>query len=248
MPDVSLALSALLRADFITALKNWRALFAPLIMAVLLLESTRSAQAGRSFGGHAGVVATVTVYGLMGTSILGYPLLMGRDRETGVLRRLRVTPAPGWAIIASRLAAQAVAGLVLALVIVVVGTRIDAISPSAAQYGLILAFSLLGTAVFLAIGQALVGLISSATTLNAAGRGLFVVLAALALLGQGGALGGAWAEIAPYTPVGAIMTLYARVLDVAAWSTRDTESLLACAAYIAAGAVIGIRWFRWEAR
>jgi hypothetical protein len=34
----------------------------------------------------------VTVYALIATSILGYALTMGRDREAGVLGRLRVTP------------------------------------------------------------------------------------------------------------------------------------------------------------
>lgn len=54
-------------------------------------------------------------------------------------------------------------------------------------------------------------------------RALFVVLAVLGLAGQSGELGGVWAAIAPWTPLGAIMTLYARVLDLAAWSARDTS-------------------------
>lgn len=248
MPDLPLVMSSLLRADLIAAVKNRRSLLAPVLMALLLLVSTRSQQAGQRFGGHAAVVGMVTVYALMSTSILGYALIMGRDREAGVLRRLRVTPAPGWAIITSRMTAQAIAGLLLALVIVIIGGRIDSLSLSVAQYGLVLAFSALGIAVFLSIGQALVGLIRSADTVNAAGRAVFVVLAILGLAGQSGELGGAWAAIAPWTPLGAIMTLYARVLDLAAWSARDTESLLACAGYIVIFAAPGIRWFRWETR
>lgn len=111
-----------------------------------------------------------------------------------------------------------------------------------------LAFSLLGIAVFLSIGQALVGLIRSAAAVNAAGRAVFVVLTILGLLGEAGAPGGAWATMAPWTPLGTIMTLYTRVLDPAAWSASDTESALACAAYIVILAAAGIRWFRWEAR
>jgi ABC-2 type transport system permease protein len=44
------------------------------------------------------------------------------------------------------------------------------------------------------------------------------------------------------------MTLFAGVLNLAAWSTRDWQSLAACAGYIAAFAVIGVRWFRWDAK
>ena len=61
------------------------------------------------------------------------------------------------------------------------------------------------------------------------------------LLGEAGALGGTWATIAPGTPLGAIMTLYARVLDPATWSSSDTESALACAAR-GAGAGGGPPW------
>lgn len=44
------------------------------------------------------------------------------------------------------------------------------------------------------------------------------------------------------------MTLYARILDLAAWSARHTEPLLACAGYVVIFAAPGIRWFRWKAR
>lgn len=67
-------------------------------------------------------------------------------------------------------------------------------------------------------------------------------------LGPIGALGGAWGTIAPWTPLGAVMTLHARVLAPAAWNIRDTESLLACAGYIVIHSTLGIRFFRWEAR
>jgi ABC-2 type transport system permease protein len=247
MTDLPLTLSCLLRADLTVAAKNARTLIIGGVMGLLVIMSTRSGQA-HQIGGHVYAVGVATAVTLMTTAILGYAMSMGRDRESGVLRRLQVTPAPGWAIIASRMAAQAVSALVLALVIVVIGSRIDSLSLSAAQYALVLAFSLLGIAVFLSIGQALVGLIRSAAAVNAAGRAVFVVLTILGLLGEAGARGGAWATIAPSTPLGAIMTLYARVLDPAAWSSSDTESALACAGYIVILAAVGIRWFRWEAR
>lgn len=248
MTDLSLTLSSLLRADLTTAMKNARTLIIGAVMGLLVIVSTRSEQDAHHLGGPAYAVGVATAVTLMTTAILGYAMSMGRDRESGVLRRLQVTPAPGWAIIASRMVAQASSALVLALAIVVIGSRIDSLSLSAAQYALVLAFSLLGIAVFLSIGQALVGLIRSAGAVNAAGRAVFVVLTVLGLLGEAGALGGTWAAIAPCTPLGAIMTLYERVLDPAAWSSRDTVSMLTSAGYIVILATAGIRWFRWEAR
>lgn len=187
MTDLSLTLSSLLRADLTTAMKNARTLIIGAVMGLLVIVSTRSEQDAHQLGGHAYAVGVATAVTLMTTAILGYAMSMGRDRESSVLRRLQVTPAPGWAIIASRMVAQASSALML-------------------------------------------------------------VLTVLGLLGEAGALGGTWAAIAPCAPLGAIMTLYARVLDPAAWSSRDTVSMLTSAGYIVILAAAGIRWFRWEAR
>src|SRR5262249_27060161 len=122
------------------------------------------------------------------------------------------------------------------------------ISPSAGQYVLVLLVSILAGGVFLSLAQALVGLVKSADTVQAMARVLFAVLIVLGLLGQSGTLGSFWSSIARWAPVGAVMTLFAGVLDLHAWSTRDTLSVLACLAYIVVFAGIGIRWFQWDAR
>lgn len=54
--------------------------------------------------------------------------------------------------------------------------------------------SLLGGAVFLGIGQALVGLIGSAEAVDSAGRLLYICLVFLGLLGLEGTLGQAFHE------------------------------------------------------
>jgi hypothetical protein len=100
MTDLPLTLSCLLRADLTVAAKNARTLIIGGVMGLLVIVSTRSVQA-HQFGGHAYAVGVATAVTLMTTAILGYAMSMGRDRESGVLRRLQITPAPGWAIIAS---------------------------------------------------------------------------------------------------------------------------------------------------
>ena len=44
------------------------------------------------------------------------------------------------------------------------------------------------------------------------------------------------------------MTLFAGVLNLHAWDSRDTLSVLVCLGYIIVFAGIGIRWFQWDAR
>jgi len=247
-PPVPLILTSLLRADFVVFLKNRRVLLVSALLPVFLLVTTNSSKAVQHFGGAVFIIGLAIAYGLAATSIMGYALTVARDRELGVFQRLRVTPAPTWTIMASRLGMQVIANLVIALVVVIIGTRMHHLSPSAGQYALVLLVSILGGAVFLSIGQALVGLVKSADTINAVARIIFIALVILASLGQSGALGSVWESISRWTPMGLVMTLFAGVLDLSAWYGRDTLALVVSVAYIAVFAGIGIRWFQWDAR
>lgn len=247
-PSLQLIFVSLLRADFQVFLKHRRALIVSLLLPIFLLISTNANRATQKFGGAAFIVGLAIAYGLAATSIVGYALTVARDREKGVFQRLRVTPAPTWTIMTSRLGMQAVANLILSLVVVILGTRMHHLSPSIGQYVLVLMVAELGGAVFLSIAQAMVGLVRSADTVQAIARVLLAVLILLGSLGQSGALGSAWGDIARWSPVGVVMTLFAGVLNLHAWNGRDTLALVASCGYVLVCAGIGIRWFRWEPR
>jgi ABC-2 type transport system permease protein len=247
-PTLQLVLASLLRADFLVLLRNRRALFLSIILPIFILFTTNSSKATHNFGGARFIIGLAIAYGLVSASILGYALNVARDRDQGVFQRLRVTPAPTWTIMTSRLAMQCLANLILTLVVVIVGTRLHHVSLSPGSYGLVVLVSVLGGAVFLSIGQALVGLVKSADSVNAAGRILVIGLILLGTFGQSGALGPTWESIAHWSPVGAVMTLFAAVLNLSAWDAHDSLTLLACGGYIVVFAAIGIRWFQWDAR
>ena len=247
-PSLRLVFTSLLRADFLVFLKHRRALIISMVLPVFVLISTSGNKATRKFGGAEFVIGLAISYGLLSTAMIGYALTVARDREKGVFQRLRVTPAPTWTIMASRLTMQVVANLIIAIGVVIIGSPIHHISPSAGQYALVLLVSILAGAVFLSLAQALVGLVKSADTIQAVARVLFAVLILLGILGQSGALGSFWSSVARWTPVGAVMTLFAGVLNLHAWYSRDTLSLLACFGYIVVFAGVGIRWFQWDAR
>lgn len=245
---LQLVLTSLLRADFLVLLKNRRALLLSIVLPIFILLTTNSSEATHNFGGALFVVGLAIAYGLVSASILGYALTVARDRDQGVFQRLRVTPAPTWTIITSRLAMQCLANLILTVAVVIVGTRLHHVSLSAGSYGLVLLVSILGGAVFLSIGQALVGLVRTADSVNAAGRILVIGLILLGTFGQSGTLGPTWESIAHWSPVGAVMTLFAAVLNLSIWDTHDWLTLLACGGYVVVFAAVGIRWFKWDAR
>ena len=95
--------------------------------------STSGNKATDNFGGAVYIIGLAIAYGLTATSLMGYALTVARDREKGVFQRLRVTPAPTWTIMSSRLAMQSIANLIIALVVVIIGTRIHHISPRPAS-------------------------------------------------------------------------------------------------------------------
>ncbi|MGO9658046.1 MAG: ABC transporter permease [Acidimicrobiales bacterium] len=247
-PRLQLIVKSLARADGTALVKNPRRLLLSFLLPVLVLIVTNSSQSTQHLGGALYIIGLSLAYGLVSTSVLGYSLSVARDRENGVFQRLRVTPAPTWTIMTSRLGVQVLANLVMALVVLIVGSQMHHVSLSASKYALVLAISVLGGAVFLAIGQALVGLVKSADTVNAAGRILMIVLILLGLFGQSGALGGTWESVSRWSPVGVVMNLYAGVLDLGSWGSRDWLCLVACGGYIAACGAVGVHWFKWEAR
>jgi ABC-2 type transport system permease protein len=247
-PSLGTMLAALLRADLVVLTKNKMRLLLSLLLPIIILSTTNSSKATRSFGGAAFVLGLAITSGIAGTSIMGYAPMAARDRENGVFQRLRVSPAPTWVVMASRLSVQMASNFVIALVVLVLGDDIHHLSLSAEAYVLVLLVSVLGSAVFLAVAQALVGLVKSADTVQAFGRLLYIGLVMLGLFGATGELGGFWDTVSRWTPVGALMKVFAGVVGLGSFGLQAWLSLLACGGYALALTTLGIYWFRFDSQ
>jgi len=245
---MGLIIGSLLRADFTVLMRSTRTMLLNVLVPILYLVIT-NLQLGNGGITHMtaefsiGLASTV---GLVASSLNGYSTAIAQDRDAGVFQRLRVTPAPTWAIMGSRLLVQIIVNLVMTVVVIVVGSILHNTVFSLGAYLLVLCASILGGAMFLAIAQAIVALITSAAVVNAVGRVLFILFLLLGLLGSTGILGDAVEAISDWSPVGALINLYTGVLDLGNWNWTNTVGLIAAAGYTIVGAFIGIRWFRWE--
>ena len=247
-PRLQGILAALLQADGQALIKNRRSFLMGLLVPLALLVMASLQQRQQRLGNTFIIVGVSLAIGLLSTSIMGYALQIARDRDAGIFQRLRVTPAPSWAIMGSRLAVQLVANLVIAVVVVAAGVILDHVSMTVGQVVLMLVIAVLASAVFLSIGQALVGLLKSAETVNSTGRAVFLGLVLLyALLGMKETLGSAGASLSRWSPVGTVMTLFGAAADIHAWDARDSLALLVSLAYAVVFAAVGIRWFQWDA-
>jgi len=242
------ALRALLVADAIVLLRNLRVLVVSLVVPLFLLVVIDRSGGQLGAADFYGAVAMVLTIGLMTTALSGYAASLARDREHGVFQRLRVTPAPSWTIMASRLLVQVAANLVTILVVLAAAAGLRRLTLGAGDYLMLVLVAMLGGVMFLAIAQALVGLLKSAATVNAAASMLLVVLLLAGLLGPVGVLGEAFRPTAQWTPVGVLVAIFDGTAHHKAWDAAAWLRLGACLGYIAVGALIGIRWFRWDAR
>src|SRR5438477_4214170 len=247
-PTLSGILRALLEADFTVQLRNGRALTLTFLLPLVLLYGLSAGKRRAQLGGPIVDVALALTLGIASIAILGYTASVARDRELGVFQRLRVTPAPTWTIMISRLAVQILSMLAMAVVVLVAAAVVEKVTLDPAAYLLTLTIVVFSSAVFLAVGQAVVGLIKSADTVNAVGRLSFLPLVALGLFGHSDIFGTTFSTISRWSPGGAVATLHSGAMNPAAWTADTWWALLASVLYSVLFAGVGIRWFQWSTR
>jgi ABC-2 type transport system permease protein len=192
------------------------------------------------------VLASCIAVGLIGVGLLTYPGLVARDRERGVFQRLRSTPIPAWTIMFSRLFVQLFAIWIMLIPILLFGRFVYNIQLSTAGLIMTVIMSIVAGSVFLALGQALVGLISASDTVNSTSRLLALPLVFVGALGGLGWFGDLIKTIVDWSPFGVTRTLLQFAVAQTAWTANLSLMLFLTIAYTAVFAVIGIRWFKWS--
>jgi ABC-2 type transport system permease protein len=240
-------LKALLQADF-NAFKTRASLIISVALPVFLLFVWNNKSTLAAYGGPLFVIAIVISTGMLSLSIMGYSVATARDRDKGVFQRLRVTPAPTWTIMLSRIVIQQIANVAISIVVLIVGSRLYHVSLVPVDYVLVLLISILGGAVFLSIGQAIVGLVKSADSISSIGRFVYIAFLIFGLVGLSGGLGKTVEAIAKWTPYGTVITVFEGIPHVGTWGTHNTLALLTCFGYIVVFGFIGVKWFKWESR
>ena len=130
-PALTEIFRALLEADFTVQLRNNRALLLSFALPLVLLYGLFAGKRGLALGDPQLRVASALTLGMASIAILGYSMTVARDREKGVFQRLRVTPAPTWTIMTSRLLVQVAAILAMALVLLVAADLFEGVSLTA---------------------------------------------------------------------------------------------------------------------
>ena len=245
LPSMGTVFSSLLRADLTTQWRNRRSSLMVVLIPVIILISWKGLI--EKFGGAFALSNCITV-GLTAIGLLGYANSVARDRDKGIFQRLRVAPASNWAIMASRLTVQLIMIAIMTIVTFVVGYKVDNITLPFSSYILGFFVAMVGGAVYLSLGQVIVGLIKNPETVNATTRLVYIAFIMIGMFAEFGALGKEIGKITKYSPYGAVKTIVSGGLTPTLWTTDTTTALLMTLAYTAVFTFLGVRWFRWSTR
>lgn len=243
IPKTSAVFSSLLRADFTTQWRNRRSFVLLLLVPVIILLSWKGVI--DKFGGAFALSSCITI-GLVATGLMGYSNSIARDRDKGVFQRLRVAPMPSWCIMASRLLVQLAMILLLTAIVLIAGKKLDNITLTAGGYVMSFLTALIGGAVYLGLGQLIVGMIQNPETVNSTSRLTYFVFIMVGMFGELGILGDQLKEIVMWSPYGTVKRIIAAGMQPQTWNTEMTTALLVTIGYAALFSIIGIKKFKWN--
>jgi len=243
IPATSKAIASLLRADFTTQWRNRRAVILIVLVPVIILSSWKGVvdKLGGPF-----VLSNCITIGLTAIGLMGYANSIARDREKGVFQRLRVAPVSSWSITFSRLTVQLAMILIVTLAVFIAGFYIDKISVSFAGYIVAVFAAICGGALYLSIGQVIVGRIQNPETVNSTCRLVYFAFIMVGMFGELGMLGEQVTKIVRWSPYGVVRRIVSSSLQPDTWKMEDTTALLITLGYTIVFATLGIKWFKWS--
>jgi len=245
IPKTSDIFKTLLRADLTTQWRNRRALILTLLVPIIILASWKGII--KYFGSGFALGNCITV-GLMAIGLMGYSNSIARDRDKGIFQRLRVAPLASWSIMASRLAVQLLMIAIMTTGAFIAGVAIDNISditPTGYAFGFCMAF--VGGAVYLSMGQVIVGLIKNPETVNSTTRLVYFVFIMTGMFAElDKELYKVVRDIEHWSPYGTVKTIVMSSLHPATWDSDATTSLLLTIGYTVVFTSLGIKKFKWK--
>ncbi|MBA2250431.1 MAG: ABC transporter permease, partial [Chitinophagaceae bacterium] len=198
--------------------------------------------------GGAFALSNCITIGLIAIGLMGYSNAIARDRDKGVFQRLRVTPVPTSLIMGSRLMVQLAMILLLTTFVFIVGYDYDKVKLSPSGYAFTYLTAFIGGAVYLGLGQLIVGLVKNSETVNSTSRLVYFVFLMVGMFGQLGVLGTEFKEITKWSPYGTVKTILAASMVPATWNNEATMALLVTVGYAVVFSFLGIKWFRWNSQ
>ncbi len=193
-------------------------------------------------------VPGIIALGVMSAAFVGLAIALVEQRERGILKRLRATPLPAGAFIASRAVVAVLLTALIAVVLTLIGWVLYGVTiPSDRAPGLLLTLAV-GTATFCCLGFALSGLVRSANAAPAVANMVTLPLRMISgIFFPADQIPDAVLTVAKVFPVYHLAQGLLEGFDPnGAAAGIDPTAILVLAAWGIIGAVVAVRSFRWE--
>jgi ABC-2 type transport system permease protein len=190
---------------------------------------------------------SVLAYGVMSACFLSISLTLVRQREFGILKRMRGTPLPSWAFIGGIIGNAVVVATLLSLVCIVFAILVYGVSLPASHILPLIVTIALAALVFCALGIAASSLIPNMDAGPAIVNLPYFVLVFIS--GTYFPINGGLAKVAAWLPLRPFIVAMFKAFDPrttgSAWSPHQLGSLLI---WGVVGTVFAVRHFRWTPR
>ena len=218
------------------------------ILFFLLLGSAYGDEEIDGVDGYLYLLAGMIGYGAASTTFAGLALLLVIRRESGVLKRLRVTPLPPATYIGAVLASIILIFLVEAVILIGIG-RFGFDVPLAHSIFSLVVVLLLGAASFAALGIGLTALIKSAEGSSAVVNALYLPLSFISgAFFSEDAFPEALQALAAILPLSHLIQLTRNVIVYGEDVWDNLGHVAVILAWGVVGLVFSLRGFRWEPR
>lgn len=185
-------------------------------------------------------------YGVMSACFNNLAITTVVRREMGLLKRLRLSPLPGWALIAALVVNAAVISLAGAVLLVAIGVVGFGVTLGAGAILPTLVAILVGAAAFSGMGLAVSTIVPNEEAAGPAISIVFFLLLFLSGLWFPLTPGSALAKVSDYLPVRRMILAIGQPFLGHGTSPWDWPDLGVVVIWGAAGAYIAIRRFRWS--
>jgi ABC-2 type transport system permease protein len=190
---------------------------------------------------------SILAYAIMSVCLLAVSLNMVRNREQGILKRYRGTPAPAWSIVGGVIGSSVIVSGLLTAVVLVFGKVAYSVDLPASHLLPLLVTILVAALVFCALGIAISALIPNEDSGPAIVNLPFFILVFIS--GTYFPVTGNLAKIAAYFPLRPFITaMYQAFNPYATGSTWQWHDLRTMAIWGIVAIVVAVRRFRWTPR
>ncbi|HTR69236.1 MAG TPA: ABC transporter permease [Mycobacteriales bacterium] len=191
---------------------------------------------------------SILAYGVMSACFMSIALKLVRQREDGVLKRMRGTPLPSWALIGGSIGSAVIVSSLLSIVCVVFAIVVYGVHLPAAHILPMVVTIALASLVFCALGIAVSSFIPNVDSAPAILNLPFFVMVFIS--GTYFPISGTMLTISKYLPLRPFIEALYKVFDPlqfgsSGWAWRQLGALLI---WGVVSIVIAVRYFRWMPR